>query len=709
MRKSRGNRYVILTVVFLAACAMFLARLINLQILSRDKYASLSNGETVERIYIESIRGSICDRNGKVLVKDDRVYKFILDYDTIPETRKELNRTLLVALEAMDKAAGDSIFAESLIPFKGTYPNFEFADDFTTNHEKYDEFIRLIEQNYVTEDFTLEDAMQSLGATDVARYYARKYKLVVETTVEGGEFSYESEFTDQEITRLINLRYEMERQGFGGNKDFVFITDADYNFNVYIRELAVDGLKIEETVRREYLYPGYASHILGLTGQIYAEDWEEYKQNGYDIDATVGISGCEAIFEQYLRGTDGIIDIYRDADGKVIRREVIREPIAGKDVWLTIDIDVQIAAEDSLKENIKSISENATSALRGADASSGSIVAIDPNNGELLALASYPTFDLSTYRADISDLLSNEDAPLLNRALQSTLAPGSTFKVGMALAALEEGVYGSTDTMICHGYYDRYGSTNAFKCAVHPMGVATELNVSEAIRISCNCFFFETGHLLGIDKMNEWSKLYGFGQPTGIELSEKVGILAGREYRENNPEFCIQNGLGAWQAGDTWNAAIGQSENAFTPLQVAVYTATVANGGTRYAAHLLHSVHEFGEEGSPFFSKEPEVIKALALTQKNLNLVKKAMQKVVDTDYGTIGRNFSGVEYSVGAKTGTAQANSNESDNAWFTAFAPVENPRIAVTCMIENGASGSYASYAVRQLMDAYLLGGTN
>lgn len=701
MNRSRGTRYVMLTAVFLIACLIFTARLINFQLISRDKYAPTDSSGNVERVYVNAVRGSICDRNGKVLVRDTATYRFVLDYATMPDTRTELNRVLLRAAEALDEAAEGSTYAETLVPFKGTYPDFEFSDDFTSNMDKYDEFIRLIEKNYVTEDYTLEMAKAELDATKVARYYARKYDIVKEVATSDGSFAYESEFTDEEITRLIYIRYEMDRTGFGGNKNFVFLTDATYDFNVYIRELAVDGLVIEEDVRREYLYPGYASHILGLTGKIQAEDWAEYKEKGYDINATVGISGCEAAFEDYLRGSDGIIDVWRDEDGKVIRTEVVREPIAGKDVWLTIDIDVQVAAEDSLKANIEDIASSSTGSLRGEDAASGAVTAIDPKTGELLALASYPTYDLSTYREDVSELLKDKNAPLLNRALQTTLAPGSTFKVGMAMAALEEGVYSPTWTMACHGYYVRYGYTDAFKCAVHPMGLATHLNVSEAIRISCNCFFYETGHMLGIDTMNAWCKLYGLGQPTGIELAENTGILAGREYRESHPDFCLQNGLEAWKGGDTWQAAIGQSENAFTPLQVGNYVSTVVNGGTRYSIHLLHSVRTY--DGEIVYENAPTVISSAELSPANVQLVKNAMRAVVTSDRGSISRAFSGVSYTVGAKTGTAQAGSNASNNAWFVATAPAEDPEIVVTTMIERGFSGSYASYTARGVMDAY------
>lgn len=697
MNRRNGKRYFALTVVFLIACAIFLARLVSLQLINRDKYAPTDSSGNVERIYIESVRGSICDRNGKVLVRDARSYSFVLDYDTMPSTRAELNRTLLKAIKALDEAAGDSTYAESLVPFKGTYPNFEFSDDFTSNMDKYNEFIRLIEKNYVTNDYTLEMAKAELNATKVARYYARKYNIVKEIATEDGSFAYESEFTDEEITRLIHLRYEMDRTGFGGNKDFVFLTDATYDFNVYIRELAVDGLVIEESVSREYLYPGYASHILGLTGRIYAEDWQEYKDKGYDINATVGISGVELVFEEYLRGSDGIIDVYRDENGEVIKTEVIKQPVAGKDVWLTIDIDVQIAAEDSLKANIEDIASSAPALHTGEDAASGAVTAIDPRTGELLAIASYPTYDLSMYQDDINDLLNDKNSPLLNRALQTTLAPGSTFKVGMALAALEEGLYDENFRMICHGYYDRYGSTNAFKCAVHPLGVETHLGVFEAIRISCNCFFYETGHNLGIDTMNKWCRLYGLGEPTGIELYEKTGILAGRDYRESHPELMLE----AWKGGDTWQAAIGQSDNAFTPLQVGSYISTVINGGTRYASTLLHSVRTLS--GEVVYEKTPEILSSFEVSGKNLNLIKNAMREVVTSDVGTISRAFRGAAYTVGAKTGTAQAGKNASNNAWFTAFAPVSDPEIVVTTMIEHGYSGSYASYTARGVMDAY------
>lgn len=704
-RARHAARYTALIVIFCAFCAVFLARLINLQIISRDEYAPVDmGGETVERVYVAAKRGNLCDRNGKVLVTSGEKYSLILSYATIPDTRKGVNRVLLEALKAMDESGEGSVMPTDLSPFAGTYPNMTFSEEFLRNREMYDEFIRLLEKNFVTDDYPLEEVMASESAESISRYYARKYELVKEKKTDG-EFSYTSEFTDEEISRLIAVRYEMDRRGFTPDIPFVFAEEISFDFSVYIKELRVPGLEVQTRAVRTYLYPGYASHILGLTGQIYAEEWEEYKSKGYDMNAVIGRSGCEAAFEEYLRGTDGIVDVYRDKNGIVTRTEVVREPVAGKDVWLTIDIDVQIAAEDALKENIERIKDNASYPHSGEDASAGSAVAIDPHTGEIIALASYPSFDLSTYNEEYNDLIKNEDSPLINRATQAIYAPGSTFKVGMAAAGLEEGILTKSSTYRCDGYYWRYGRTDAFKCAVYP-GHHGNIAVEYALEVSCNCFFFETGHHLGIDRMNDWCRLYGLGEHTGIELSEATGILAGEEYRNTHPDFCKQNGLGAWQLGDTWQAAIGQSENAFTPLQVSVYIASVINGGTRYSAHLLHSVHDFGS-GDAILEKGPDVLNTIPLSPNNVALIRRGMWGVINgsSAASNVRVNFRDAEYEAGGKTGTAQAGSNHSNNGWFTGFAPADDPQIVVTCMIEHGASGGNSSFTVRKIMDAYLL----
>ena len=705
-RARRPMRYMSIGVVFCAICLIFLARLINFQILSKDDYAPAgAGGEWRERIYIEAVRGDICDRNGVVLVTSASKYSLELDYNTVPDTRAEVNRILLDVLYALEEKGEGSVLPKSYSPFEGSYPYMTFKSEFTQDLDMYNEFIRLLEKNFVTEEKPLGQIMAENSAESISRYYARKYEIVKEKKTSDGSFAYESEFTDEEISKLIAVRYEMDRRGFDPDHPFVLASEISYDFNVYVKEMAKDGLVVKESTKRVYNYPGYASHILGLTGKIYAEEWEEYKDKGYDMDATIGRSGCEATFEEHLRGSRGIVDVYRDAEGNVIRTEVIQEPIAGKDVWLTIDIKVQIAAEDALKENIERIRNNASYLHSGEDANSGSVVAVDPDTGEVIALASYPTYDLSTYNTDYNQLLANKDALLINRALQAIYAPGSTFKVGMAAAALETGTVTTHSTYRCDGYYWRYGSTNAFKCAVYP-GYHGNVAVSYGLEVSCNCYFFEVGHNLGIDTMNDWCKLYGLGEHTGIELYEETGILAGRAWREANPDYCKQYGLGAWQLGDTWQAAIGQSENAFTPMQVSMYISSVVNGGTRYSATLLHSVHEF-ESGEAIIENDPEILNTIPLTASNVETIRRAMRNVIhgSSAANNVYVNFRDAKYEAGGKTGTAQAGSNASNNAWFTGFAPATDPEIVVTCMIEHGSSGGNSSFTVRKVMDAYLL----
>ena len=340
-KRPRRNavRYTALIVIFCAFCALFLARLINFQIVSRAEYAPAdTGGETVERVYISAKRGSICDRNGKAIVTSGEKYSLILNYNTIPDTKSKVNELILTALTAIDEAGEGSVLPEDLSPFTGTYPNMTFSEKFLQNREMYDEFIRLLEKNFVTSDYPLEEVMANESAESISRYYARKYAIVKEKKV-NGEFTYTSEFSDEEISRLINVRYEIDRLGITPDKPFVLAEEISFDFSIYIKELNATGLEVQTTAVRKYLYPGYASHILGLTGRIYAEEWEEYKAKGYDMNSIVGRSGCEAAFEEYLRGTDGIVDVYRDKNGIITRTEVVREAVAGKGtlsshVWL---------------------------------------------------------------------------------------------------------------------------------------------------------------------------------------------------------------------------------------------------------------------------------------------------------------------------------------------------------------------------------------
>jgi len=408
----------------------------------------------------------------------------------------------------------------------------------------------------------------------------------------------------------------------------------------------------------------------------------------------VGLDGVEAAFEAYLRGIDGVLTVTEDTYGNIVKTEITAEPVAGKNVYLTIDIGMQMAAELALAENIQQIREEADpeDPLSGEDASKGALVAAEVETGAVLAMASYPTYNLATFRQDFPILNADKNSPMLNRALQGTYAPGSTFKVGVAVGALAEGVIAADTVIDAQGEYTFYKDYQP-KCWLYAYGgVHGEINVIEAIQESCNYFFYEVGRLLSIEKINERMQSLGLGQPTGIELYEKTGILASPAYR-------IDNGLDKWTPGDTLQAAIGQSDNAFTPLQICVYTTTLLNRGVRYGAYILDRVTTY--EGEEVYRAKPEILDSNVFSQEIHGIIMEGMKNVMDN--GSAARIFAGYPITVGGKTGTAQVYTTKSDNAIMTAFAPYENPEIAVTCVIEQGYSGTKAGYSIKDVFDYY------
>ena len=324
----------------------------------------------------------------------------------------------------------------------------------------------------------------------------------------------------------------------------------------------------------------------------------------------------------------------------------------------------------------------------------GALTALDNRTGEVLAIASYPTYNLATYSQDVGMLNTDETAPLFNRALSGLYAPGSTFKIGVAAAALTEGIIDPKTIINDKGVYDFY-STYTPACWIYNQSRSTHgpINVTTAIQVSCNYFFYEVGRLLTIETMNKYDRAFGLGVPTGIELSERTGILAGPDYRN-------EQGLGAWNPGDTLAAAIGQAENSFTPLQISVYMSSILNNGIRMKTHLLHKVEAF-HTGEVLETFTPQQMDGITLGEGVRDVVMNAMKSV--TENGSAARVFRGYPIEMGGKTGTAQVLETKSDNAIFTAFAPFDNPEIVVTCVIEQGANGTDAGYAVRDVFDEY------
>ena len=685
-------RYVALAVLMIGFAVAFVIRLVNIDVTGQGYVEDASRSDLRRRTEkITALRGEIYDRNGKELVVNKYHYDVYLEAGALSTSNGTRNATILKALSDAAECGEDDAFTPPASPFleipnmSGTEINYEYSSEYMNTV-----YGRRLEKRLLS--ITGEDELPE--AKEASELLKKRYGL----TDSDGDALY----SEENGATLFLVRTDMEVKNFSAAEPYLILKNIDMRLVTRLGEDALRGVTVRTGIERVYKYPGYASHILGRTGKIQAAKADYYKELGYPADAVVGLSGAEEAFEEYLRGIDGEKTIIEDAYGNVIDEYVSKEPVAGSNVRLTIDIDVQKAAEDALKTNIELIVQRAEGrdedeSQVGEDANAGALTLVKVKTGEVIASASYPTYDLVTFDEDYATLREDENSPLFNRALEGTYAPGSTFKPGVAAAALEEGIITPTTEFECAGVYDKYKETGFNPaCWIWNMyrGRHGFLAVTEAIQVSCNCFFYETGLRLTIKNMNKYCRGYGLGLPTGIELAEKTGVLAGPEYRE-------EHGLEPWTDGQTITAAIGQSDNLFTPLQISVYISTLINSGVRYKAHFLHEVRSFYTD-EVVKSVTTEVLDdSITLSDTVRTTVLGAMKDVIDN--GTSAVVFAGYPIVVGGKTGTAQVKKTESDNAVFTAFAPFDDPDVVATCVIEHGASGSLAGYAVKDTFTEY------
>jgi len=672
---------------------VYIGRLLFLQVSGQDYY-SMSTPTVLKtrKVTVQAQRGEIYDRNGKPLVVNDYTYDISIDYATKP-TGKELNDMLLDLMTVAKKVDSQLITPKSSLTVDVTDVGLVFSTPpgfkDTVRGKRY---AKLVDQLNVSEDAGVNEEAQALMI-----YFgimSREYNNATD------EYETFYNYTFSAARSLFLIRLDMELSGFSAIQPYVVAEDASIALISAITEKHTRGFAITTEYTRKYLYPGYASHILGRIGKIPSGKVEYYSELGYPLDAIVGVDGAEAAFETYLRGVDGEMTVTEDEYGNVVKTEITKEPVPGRDVYVTIDIEMQMVAERALAENIAKIREDAdpNKPLTGEDAEKGALTVVDVDTYEVLALCSYPTYNLATFNTDYKYISTDELSPMFNRALNGEYAPGSTFKIGVSVAALSEEVISKETIIDAQGIYTFYESANFTpRCWLYLMSegrsVHGEINVVKAIQESCNYFFYEVGRNLTISKMNEYCRHFGLGLPTGIELPESTGILAGPDYR-------AENGLGQWSPGDTIQAAIGQSDNQFTPLQISVYLATILNGGTRYDASMLYQVREYAT-GDVIYQRTPNKADGIEISDDILETVKEGMRGVMDN--GSAASVFRDYEISVGGKTGTAQVYTNKSDNGIMTAFAPFEDPEIVVTCVIEQGYGGTQAGYAVRDVFDYY------
>ena len=672
-------RYLGIVALFCLMCVIYLGRLFFIQIAGREnKYES---DITEREVTVQAVRGEIYDRNGVKLVANRYSYDLSLAHAQFYAlSLQERNTVCLNVQNALAKRGGEGVREQKFFPFDGTYPNYTYSAD-TMDSDS----IRYYRLKRVLGDLGLKAETTAVQLRD---YYTDTYDLL--QIDNNGE----RRFSDKEIDTLIRMYYDIDATRFRSTGEYVLCQGVDMSLMTYIKEQNIKAVNFTVNVAREYCYPGYASHILGLVGPIYSNEWDYYNELGYQMNAIVGKSGCEAAFENYLRGTDGKVKIKEDKNGNVVDVEVLSEAVAGNDVYLTIDINLQIAAEDGLAENVADIVDRSTSVETGAECQSGAAVAMNPNTFEILAIASYPTYDLSTYNADYNLLLQDPAQPLLNRAINGTFAPGSTLKPGMAAIALSDHAITEAERIVCTGKYK-----GTVGCSTYGTNHWGSVNVIDAIAYSCNSFFCEIGHRLGIQKMENYLSKFGLGQPTGLELGGEPGILAGPTYRGE-----IQSEE-QWQPGMTWQAAIGQSDHQLSPVQMAAYIGTLCNGGTRYTAHLLHSVYRFGSSEPSFVYGQTEdtVLDRIEIAQGDLDTIFEGMKKVV-SETASVRRwiNSNTIPVTVGGKTGTAQTG-KDCDNALFVAAAPYNDPDIVISVVLEKGYSGGLASLTAARILEAY------
>ncbi len=724
MNQRHVLRLFTLAFIFVLISVVFAARLISIQVADPDYYEQITQKVYKRTVTLQAQRGEVYDCNGTPLIKNEYTYSVKLDRGTLPSKNAELNQNLIDIYQKIDKADADYTLSEISFPASGVYPDYTVNEDFfeiTGNRSRFLRLLATLEledigtiikgdfypyalsyfNNYLSSEnllrelyalmISMDESPTSVSFDTIVEVLALRYGIVDEE----GTLLYDRETADF----LLRLRYDMESRDFSSLNPYTVLTNADIGLITYLEEGSLRGFSVAVVSSRVYCEPGVASHILGRTGKIQAADVEYYTSLGYRLDAIVGVDGVERAFEEYLCGIDGTMTITEDEYGNVISREITKEPVAGYDVYLTIDVELQRAAEKALLDNINYIHEKADASgekNNGEDANAGSLTVVDVNTGAVKALASYPTFDLSTYREDIGELIKDEDAPLYNRALNGNYPPGSTFKPAVAVAALSEGIVTARQKVETRGIYDYYAASGFTpRCWLYLQSGRShgKIDISEAIKVSCNYFFYEMGRLLTIETMNKYCRALGLGEPTGIELTEKTGVLAGPDYR-------TENGLDGWNPGDTLAAAIGQSDNLFSPLQISVYMSALINCGERYNAHILDCVKAYGT-GEIIFETKTAVLSSIDLAEDNVQTVLDAMQTVVES--GTTANLFDKFPFKVGGKTGTAQVSKNHSDNAVFVGFAPFDSPEIVATCVIEHGAHGAWAGVAVRDTFMEY------
>lgn len=669
MRSSK-YRFFVLKLIMFAMLAAILVRLFNLQIIDGETYQKSASSRLSTNIVNNAARGDILDRYGNVLVTNTTGYTVVLQMNVGAgngSVNEDIKRVVQILYTTGNKAI------DTLPITYGTPYEFMFEDennDGSTEDEK--------KVWFANNKYNGTYIGYGMSAAEVLEAYCNIYNI-------------KDNLYNTDTRCIAGVRYEADLKNFSTVNPVAIAENVSVDAVTRIKEIQgeLSGISITEEYVRTYTNPGFATHILGRVGKISGEEYEQNKTKGYGINDVIGKQGIEKWAESYLKGVDGKNGTTTYIDGKEIELSEEIAPVPGNYVMLTLDSELQQTLENSLENTIKSI---------GKDCNAGAAVVLDVNTGDTLAMASYPSYDMSRFNEDYSLLLADESNPMINRAVCGLYSPGSTFKPLTAIAGLQSGEISSADNIECTGIYRFYEDYQP-SCWIWSEYKLTHghQNVTQAIENSCNVYFYELGRRLGIEKIDEYAKKFGLGEYTGVELNEEAsGHMASPEYKAEVISNVIDR---EWFGGDTLQAAIGQSYSIFTPVQLANYCATIANGGTRYKVNLISSIRS-SVDGSLVERFEPKVVEQVDIDPKAMQKIHDGMKKVVDE--GSAKSIFEGYPIEVGGKTGTAQLGTG-TNNAIFIAFAPFDKPEIAIAVVLEHGERGTNAGRVARDVFDKY------
>lgn len=668
--KNNRIRYNIITILVYLIGIVLLAQLFNLQIIHGAEYRETSNVRLTRESVLKADRGNIKDNTGTLLARVEAQNTIVL-YKT-KVNNQVLNDTILRLINLLSKNGDKYVdnFLMDVDPYR-----FKLTEEESQKKWK--------KVNNINEDATAEETFN---------YFKNKYEITTDNV--------------EDARKIMAIRYEISYQGYSNTKSIQIAQNISRNTLLEIKERNSDfpGVEITEEPKRVYPLGNTASHIIGRIGRIEEEELKG-NEDTYDQNDIIGKSGIEYVFEEFLKGKNGVKQIDMDVEGTITNEYIAKEAVAGNDVILTIDSKLQATAEQAIKNNIERIANGAFGKASPADA--GVAVVLNVKTGEVLAMASNPDYDPSAFVNGIDEntwnyYINGDTKPLENKAISAMYSPGSTYKMVTALAGLETGAITTTDKIRDTGIYRKYNSSwKCWKISGHGY-----LDVSNAIERSCNYFFYELGDRVGIDTLAKYSYYLGLGHKTGIELKGEIsGVLASNEIAKQENRV--------WNPGETISAAIGQSYNTFTPIQMAKYVAMVANRGKKLDVTIVKSIirpdgseiprNEYESKVSEKLGLTPDNTEEMSFNEANIQAILEGMRGVTSESGGTAYSTFRDFDIEVGGKTGSAQTGVEGKTNAWFVGFAPFDNPEIAIVVFVRNGGSGGYTAEVARDIIAQY------